>query len=434
MRVLIIGAGVAGLAAAETLSAAGLEVLILEARGRIGGRIHTVYDPAVAVPIELGAEFIHGRPPELLDLAAAAGLTLCEVLGRHAVMREGQLLQGDARWHKVEEIFAKMSDPALPDQTFLHFLRGLDTDPVAAARAVAFVEGFNAARADRISIHSLACEMRASEAIDGQHAFRIGEGYARAPEWLWQQCSSRSAELRLNEVVEEIAWERGKVRVYTRSANRDSARVFQGGCAMVTVPLGVLQSPPELLGAIRFTPELPAPLRAALGLIEMGQAVRVTLVFSGLLREQYPQLFEAAFLHSDDSYFPTWWTTVRQDVPALTAWAGGPKAELLLGKSKGEIAAGAIEALAGMLGERRTTLERHVERWYTHNWRDDPFARGAYSYAPVGGLEARQVLATPVADTLYFAGEATNTEGHAATVHGALASGRRAARAILTRV
>jgi monoamine oxidase len=83
------------------------------------------------------------------------------------------------------------------------------------------------------------------------------------------------------------------------------------------------------------------------------------------------------------------------------------------------------------VGATAETLRIHLESRHVHNWSTDPFARGAYSYACVGGLEARRKLAEPIDATLYFAGEATNWEGYSGTVHGALASGERAAREIL---
>ena len=115
----------------------------------------------------------------------------------------------------------------------------------------------------------------------------------------------------------------------------------------------------------------------------------------------------------------------------LTAWAGGPKAERLATLDESGLSERAVDSLARILSADRSVLERQVQGWLVHNWSLDPFARGAYTYAGIGGLEARRRLAVPVENTLYFAGEATDTEGHAATVHGALASGRRAVRQIL---
>jgi monoamine oxidase len=91
----------------------------------------------------------------------------------------------------------------------------------------------------------------------------------------------------------------------------------------------------------------------------------------------------------------------------------------------------ALDSLSRMFGLERERLADLLAAWYTRDWQADPFARGAYSYIPVGGLDAPRLLARPIEDTLFFAGEATDLEGQNGTVHGAMASGQRAAIEIL---
>ena len=91
-----------------------------------------------------------------------------------------------------------------------------------------------------------------------------------------------------------------------------------------------------------------------------------------------------------------------------------------------------LQSLTHLFATTKGFLEGLLEEFYTHNWQKDPFAAGAYSYIPVGGIDAQAQLARPLEDTLFFAGEATNTEAHQGTVHGAIASGLRAAREILS--
>jgi monoamine oxidase len=113
--------------------------------------------------------------------------------------------------------------------------------------------------------------------------------------------------------------------------------------------------------------------------------------------------------------------------PVLPAWSAGPKADALRGLSTRDVEVRAIESLRRIMGVEPA----RVEQAWTHDWYADPFSRGAYSYVPAGGLWAREVLARPVEHTLYFAGEAIDLLGYGGTVHGAIASGRRAARQIL---
>jgi monoamine oxidase len=114
----------------------------------------------------------------------------------------------------------------------------------------------------------------------------------------------------------------------------------------------------------------------------------------------------------------------------LIGWAGGPAAAALNASSR-SLAEIAISSLGDSLGVNRSTLKRHVVRVHHHDWSADPFSRGAYSYALVGGAGAAESLSRPVAATLYFAGEAADSDGSTATVHGAIASGCRAAKQVL---
>ena len=428
MEVLIIGAGVAGLAAARILAAAGVKTQIIEARDRIGGRVWTVPAGESGAPIELGAEFIHGRPPDLLDLIAAAELDIAAMPDKHEYLRDGPRVNGENLFRQVDQIFNRLADPKLADQTFSEFLTHIGADAEVRDLALNYVEGFNAARADRISTRSLAFESRAQEAIGGEQAFRVRVGYNRVTQWLWNDCASNT-QMSLSTLVESVEWRRGLVTIKARSLSGDSITVTASR-AIITLPLGVLKLPGNDPGAVAVRPR-PAWLQGALDRLEMGQAVRVTFILTPSFWHDHPQLIDAGFIHTDSEDFPTWWTTLAGPTRGLTGWAGGSKAEKVATFTDEEIASRGIHSLASIVEGSREAIAGQVESWHLHNWAQDPFARGAYSYAGVGGLEAREQLARPVEDTLYFAGEATDTEGHGATVHGALASGYRAAHQIL---
>ena len=117
--VLIVGAGAAGLAAARELCAARLDVVVLEARERIGGRINTHFD---TWPIELGAEFVHGKPPETLKIVERARLKLQTVPNLHWHLHDGVLTKSGEFWSKVEKVMEEMSGYKGPDQNFAEFL------------------------------------------------------------------------------------------------------------------------------------------------------------------------------------------------------------------------------------------------------------------------------------------------------------------------
>jgi monoamine oxidase len=144
-----------------------------------------------------------------------------------------------------------------------------------------------------------------------------------------------------------------------------------------------------------------------------------------------PQL---SFLFSDDDVMATWWTSAPLLTPTLTGWVGGPRATQWSTCTDAAIAKQAKDALARGFHLTLRQVEEQCVGYEFHNWTADPFSRGAYSYTRVGGLDAPQRLAEPVAGTLFFAGEATHHAGHSATVHGALATGQRAANEIVSQL
>ncbi len=414
--VIVIGAGAAGLSAAVELQKSGLRVVCLEARNRIGGRIFTHHDPLCPVPIELGAEFVHGSPPETLAIVEQANLTLCDVGSEMRSLRDGKWTGGD-RDPGMWELLSRLDDFNGPDESWASFLGHTEASDEAKRAATDYVEGFNAAYADRISIASISQDSAAAEAIDQGHQSRIlGGGYAALVNHLAQCCGH--ATIRLNHVVESVEWEQGSVAVTVSS----KPEPLTARAAVVTLPIGLLQH-----GNVRFQP-MPAALTEAVPHIGNGQVFRVSVQFQERFWESIEGLRDARLLFSDDQTFPTWWTSLPVRAPLLTGWSAGPHTETLIGRSREAIVQEAIEALTRIT---RVDAGPLVRAWHLHDWHADPFSRGAYSYALAGHLDARRQLAEPVENTLFFAGEATETEGHSATVHGAIATGQRAARQIL---
>lgn len=416
--VIVIGAGAAGLCAARTLTRAGVSVTILEARHRIGGRIHTLHDPLLPAPVELGAEFVHGRPAEIWSAVEAGLFPALELPTENRTIDHGRPVPVDR--DAVETLSSGVADA--PEQSFREYLD--HARPAAEVRraATGYVEGFHAAREERISVRALALENAAGDRADGDRTFRLAGGYGPFVQWLWDGADAARREVWFDTVVERVRWRRGRVEIDARTAA--GRRRFEAPRAIVTVPLGVLQS-----GAIEFDPE-PATLREACRSIETGHAARIVFQFRRPLWEESELVRGSSFLHVDAPFMPTWWTALPARAPILTAWTGGPGAEAAPVDPR-EWIGRALDTLARLLGAEREALAGEVVNWHAHNWSVDPFARGAYSYVRVGGLDAQKRFGEPLEDTLYFAGEAANAEGHSATVHGAMASGERAARLIV---
>ena len=139
----------------------------------------------------------------------------------------------------------------------------------------------------------------------------------------------------------------------------------------------------------------------------------------------------APFWHDARAAFPTFWTQAPIEAPLLTAWAGGPMAERLVAAGEDAIAHAAVLSLSDVLGIPRAAIEAELVSIFRHDWSSDPFALGAYSFSLVGGASAPKKLGAPIANTLFFAGEATAPPPRNGTVHGAIESGERAARELL---
>ncbi len=424
---VIIGAGVAGLAALRELDRAGCRVLCVEARDRIGGRIFTVNDPLSPLPIELGAEFIHGRPPDIWDLIRDGRLIVYDCVEKPVHIRKGKVQSNSDAWEQIEQVMADLQEAAdeRPDESFASFLGKSSYSEDTKQLSTAYVEGFNAARKEIVGIASLAQDAKAADSIGGDHSFRLASGYHAIPLQLLAGTKNAASKLRLNCVVERIQWRAGSVAIQMRNGEVVHARR-----AIITVPLSILQAEAGAEEAIRFDPE-PIEILEAARSLQFGQVFRVVLRFREAFWETDEQFANAGFLLSDEPLFPTWWTTLAVRAPILTGWSAGPHTDALLGKSHAEIVSCAIGSLAHITSRSEQELNRLIEAAYFHDWHADPLARGAYSYVPAGALPVRKKLAQPVSDTLFFAGEATEQNGHSATVHGAIASGIRAAHQVL---
>jgi len=433
--VVIIGAGVSGIAAASELRKSGLSVLILEARDHVGGRAWTRHEPDLSAPIELGAEFIHGRVPETFELLREVGKAALDTSGAHWRLRDGKLVQN------TEDLFGSiqvalersnvLKQPDISFDTWLSRSGEYGLSPEAAAMARAFVEGFDAADPARVSAHFIAKEWGSGGMLDSPQ-FRPLGGYSSVLAALAGALDRENIRLQLQTVVREVRWRRGSVEI--DAAFLDQPFSVQATCAIVTLPLGVLQAPDGASGTVRFVPALDTK-REALQQLVFGPVLKLSLRFRTAFWEKLDggRYEDAAFFHSAATAFPTFWTALPLRAPLLTAWIAGPKAARLSMYEMPEIVRQALDSLSTVFGGRPPS-EFQLEAAYLHNWQTDPFSRGAYSYIAVGGGDARRTLAEPLEGTLFFAGEATDTEGEAATVTGALQSGARAAREVAERL
>jgi monoamine oxidase len=418
--VIIVGAGMAGLTAARALGEGGLRVLILEARDTVGGRIMTRHVDGEA--LELGAEFVHGRPPELWALIDEIGLETYERDGTQVGLEDDRLTNLSGEMDDVFESLEELKSWTKPDCSFAEYLDRNEIGPEDRQQIVGYVEGFNAADHRLISTASLGAQQKAEDATEGDRIFRVKAGYDRLPQYLAGRVLELGGSTLFGHPASEIRWSAGSAEVLTQQGTFAAKRI------VVTLPLGVLQR-----GSVKFSPPVPEILEAAAGM-RMGQVCRFTLMFRRRFWEELepqPAMRELSFLYTFGEMPPVWWTPHPEVSNSLSGWVGGPRSEALVGLSAEDLKQVAATSLAKGMGLNPDAVLAEITGCYTHNWQADEFALGAYSYVAADGLGAATAMSQPVAETLYFAGEHTDITGHWGTVHAAMRSGLRAAKQIL---
>jgi len=410
VSVMVIGGGIAGLGAARELALHGVRVTLLEAASRLGGRIFTCRPPGKP-HIELGAEFVHGRSPGLWHLLESIPLPTREVpMHHHLLQPDGSLAPYD--FEDEFETVTNRIDKHSPDESFSQFLTRHSFPPAARLHALDFVEGFHAAEADLLSVHGLLAAQKAGERIHEDQAYRINAGYDALVSWFAEELHRAGVQVVLNAGVDSIDWSEHQVHARTVHGQLHSA-----SAAIITLPLGVLKA-----GTVKFNPPVPRKEHAVAAL-GIGHVTRVVLRFC---KQFWPN--QLGFVHTFDDWLPTWWST--SDPLTLIGWAGGPKGACAADVGPETLLTHSVTVLARAFGVSDGKIRGSLCELDTYNWRHDPNVRMAYSYVTAGHEDASAQLAAPVADTLFFAGEATSLDAHHGTVHGALTTGLRAAREV----
>lgn len=419
MKFLIIGAGASGLMAATVLTSNGHNVTIVEARNRIGGRIHTIND-LFSLPIEAGAEFMHGQQSATESLMKKSGTKHSLLSGKRYQIWNGERDKGDLfddDWQRVTEALQRLkADTNMASFLDAHFNGSADERLRKKIRS--FVEGFDAADMNRVSAFSLRQEWSES---DDEHQYQIEGGYSRLMQFLANEAISNGARLQISTVVTEVRWSKRKVNVVTASGE-----TLESEKVIVTVPLGVLQR-----GMITFTPSLPRHAEA-FNQLGFGGVIKFFVEFKDAFWEDRiaKPLKDLAFVFSD-AEIPTWWTHRPHRTPLLTGWLGGPRTQempddrdILIGK--------AMNSLQYIFQCSAATVEEQTKKWHVENWLVDPFAFGAYAYPTTETQKALAYICTPVENTIYFAGEAMYRGTAIGTVEAALINGQQVANAIVS--
>lgn len=416
IEIIVIGAGASGLAAAYELSLVNKKVLVLEARDRLGGRIQTVYNPLFAEKFEAGAEFIHGKLPVTLTLLKKAGIKHYKAGGKTWNVKNGNVQKGQEQileWKRVMKKLKELKND-LPIANFLNQNFGGEENKELRQSVVQFVEGYDAADAHKASSFALKEEW---EKVDDEQQMRITGGYGTLINYLAEEIKKRGNKILFQHVVKNILWQKGKAEVVTTSGKR-----FIAAKILTTIPLGIWQAE-GLQGCINYTPEVKEKKEAAKQM-GFGAVIKFNFQFENQFwEEEIPgKIKNAGFIFSDGAV-PTWWTQQPKKNGMLTGWIAGPKASGLKNCSNGELFEIALTTLAYIFGVNKNFLQKKLVAHHISNWAADAYTLGAYSYETLNTKQAKKILARPIEQTLYFAGEALFEGTATGTVEAALANG-----------
>ncbi len=415
--VIVIGAGIAGLSAAQRLIELGYETIVLEADGVPGGRIKT--DLTLGAPFEVGAGWIHGpdgNPVSALAEAVDAGPFVTDDDSFLVFAANGDVVSTgdiDAGYRRLEKLYAAIDDELDKDMVLSKAIARmggkLKSDAIVNWMTSAYTEFSTGGPLDKLSGYYFD-----EDGVYPGEDVVLTKGYDTIVRHM-----ARNLDIRLNTRVAAVTYEKGEGAVVSTDAGD-----FEASFVICTVPLGVLKA-----GDVRFDPPLPKTHRRGIETIGMGNVTKLALKFD---KAYWPADVQYFGLMTETrgrwAYFLNYRTFSEENI--LLGFCFGDYAQTAEAMNDDEMVADCMDAVRTMFGAEIPEPSGHLST----RWSKNPNSRGAYSYSSVGSQPKHfDDLATPIADTILLAGEHTNFKYHA-TVHGAYQSGRNAAQIIEDRL
>ena len=415
--VVVVGAGAAGLMAAWELVQTGKRTAVIEGKDYVGGRIHTIQDDKFELPVELGAEFVHGDLELTKMLLKKAGVETYEVKGDIWQNEDKSLEEQNdfiEDYSVLNKKFKEVKEDISVAEFFEKHLQGTAFEELRFSLKN-YVEGYYAADTNKASTFSLKEELTKSD----DEQYRVEGGYIKLVDYLYRQSKEKGVEFFLSQPAKQIQWKKDEVNVVTQQEN------FSAGKVLVTVPIGVLQSE-----KIRFLPAIAETIDASKKL-GFGPVIKTLLQFDEAFWKNKDftkgkDLDKLSFIFSK-AVIPTWWTYHPKHVAMLTGWSGGPHADDIKNLSEKEILKKALESLSEIFSVDVTQLQKKLKGWHIANWVNDIYSCGGYSYEVVNGSAIKQIIKQPIEQTIYFAGEGLYDGPEIGTVEAALYTGRETA-------
>lgn len=411
--VIIIGAGISGLAAAQILREQGSEnILVLEAQDYVGGRIKTWHE--WGMPIELGAEFIHGNKTATWQYVTELGLETISTNQDKKLLNFEDKLLSKQQTDTFIQLMTYIEEHGRVGTSVAEIIQSnsITRDGAVMKLAAYTVGDYEASDVERLDSGAFT-EMVRLTAKNGDNRI-LKEGYQPIVERL-----AEKVPIRENAIVRLVDYSDPN----TVHIKLESGELLYARRVIITVSLGVLKS-----NAIAFIPELPIEKQDAVHRLGMGNVMKLLLRFRHA--DTVSKLFAIADGENESLHVITCWWASGSDPHVLVGYAGGSRASTALAMSEEILVQHVLFHLEKQID---SSLEDELIDYKVVRWDTNPFTKGGHSNHPVGTtLQTRACLMTPIADCVFLAGEAITTNGNYATVHGAIESGRRAAYATIS--